>query len=128
MWRRVALATVAIAVVACAAPAAPATSPSSSPSILRVSADDVARAMAEDRFADYSGRILVVTGRIGDVQVSGTNARISLVTSTAAVVICETFGEPAVKAGDTIQVRARATDGVKDASGVLLRSCELTPR
>ena len=128
MWRRVALAIVALVIVACAAPASAPASPSGSPSILRVTADDVARAMAEDRFADYGTQILVITGRIGDLQVSGTNARISLVTATSAVVICETFGEPAVKAGDTIQVRARATDGVKDASGVLLRSCELTPR
>lgn len=128
MWRRVLLATVALAVVACAAPAAPTASSSGSPAILRVSADEVARAMAEDRFSDYGGRILVISGTIGDVQVSGTNARISLVTSTSAVVICETFGEPAVRAGDPLQVRARATDGVRDASGVLLRSCELSPR
>jgi hypothetical protein len=120
-------ATVAL-VMACAAPAAPAASPSGSPAIVRVSADDVARAMAEDRFfSDYGERILVISGRIGDVSVSGTNARISLVTSTPAVVLCETFGEPAVKAGDTIQVRARASDGVRDAAGVLLRSCELSP-
>lgn len=128
MWRSLSLVTVVVVIAACAAPA-PTASPSGSPSILRVTADDVARAMGEDRFfSDYGGRILVISGTIGDLQLSGTNARIALLTTTSAVVICETFGEPAVQPGDTIQVRARASDGVKDASGVLLRSCELSPR
>jgi hypothetical protein len=53
------------------------------------------------------------------------DSRVALATSTAAVVICETFGAPDVKAGDTIQVRVRATDALRDDAGVLLRSCEI---
>src|SRR5258707_5552049 len=115
MWRRVALAIVALVIVACAAPASAPASPSGSPSILRVTADDVARAMAEDRFADYGTQILVITGRIADVQVSGTNARISLVTATSAVVICETFGEPAGEAGRTSPACPAANASRKEA-------------
>jgi len=126
MWRRVLSATVTGAIVACASPAATAPSPSPTPTILHITADEAARAMAGDRFySDYGQAILVIGGRVGDVTVSGNNARIALVTSTAAVVLCETFGAPDVKAGDTIQVRVRATDALRDDAGVLLRSCEV---
>jgi hypothetical protein len=127
VWRRVLSATVAVAIVACAAPAATAPSPSPTTTILRITADDAARAMAEDRFfSDYGQAILVISGQVGDVTASGNNnTRIALMTSTAAVVICETFGAPAVQTGDTIQVRVRATDALRDDAGVLLRSCEV---
>ena len=126
MWRRVLSATVAVAVAACTAPAASVPSPSPTSTILRITADDAARAMAGDRFfSDYGQAILVISGQVGDVTVSGNNTRVALRTSTAEVVICETFGAPAVQAGDPIQVRVRATDALRDDAGVLLRSCEV---
>src|SRR5258708_35472718 len=127
MWRRVALAIVALVIVACAAPASAPASPSGSPSILRVTADDVARAMAEDRFADYGTQILVITGRIADVQVSGTNARISLVTATSAAVIGGTLWEAAGEERGPSHGRAGPTRGAKHAPRVLLRSCAAPP-
>jgi hypothetical protein len=126
MWRHVLLATVAATVAGCSTPAPSVPSPSATPTIVRITADDVARAMAGDHFySDYGQAILAITGRVGDVTVTGNDSRIALATSTAAVVICETFGAPDVKAGDTIQVRVRATDALRDDAGVLLRSCEI---
>jgi hypothetical protein len=126
MWRRVISATVAVTMAACAAPAAVVPSPSATPTIVRITADDAARAMAGDTFyADYGQAILVIAGRVGALTVTGNNSRIALATSTAAVVICETFGAPDVKTGDAIQVRVRATDALRDDAGVLLRSCEI---
>ena len=127
-WRvlRVSWATVGLSLVACAAAGPPAPSPSPTPTVVRISADDAARAMAGDHFySDYGEAILVITGRVGDITVTGNNSRIALVTSTAAVVLCETFGAPDVKAGDAISVRVRATDALRDDAGVLLRSCEV---
>jgi hypothetical protein len=126
MWRRVLSATVAVTVAACAPPAPTVPSPSATPTIVRITADDAARAMAGDTFySDYGQAILAISGRVSDVTVAGNDSRIALATSTAAVVICETFGAPDVKAGDTIQVRVRATDALRDDAGVLLRSCEI---
>jgi hypothetical protein len=126
MWRRLISATAAATMAACAAPAAAAPSPSATPTIVRITADDAARAMAGDRFyADYGQAILVIAGRVGAVTVTGTNSRIALATSSAAVVICETFGAPDLKTGDAIVVRVRATDALRDDAGVLLRSCEI---
>jgi hypothetical protein len=126
MWRHALSATVAVALAACAAPGAAGPSPSATPTIVRITAEDAARAMVADRFfSDYEGAILVISGRVGDVVPSGNNARIALTTSTAAVVICETFGAPSVKSGDTIQVRVRGSDALRDDAGVLLRNCEL---
>jgi hypothetical protein len=126
MWRRVISATLALTLGACATPAASAPSPSATPTIVRISADDAARAMAGDHFySDYGQAILVISGRVGDITVTGNNSRIALVTSTAAVVLCETFGAPDVKLGDAIQVRVRASDALRDDAGVLLRTCEV---
>jgi hypothetical protein len=126
MWWRVLSATLAVALAACASPASSTPSPSSTPTVVRISADDAARAMAGDHFySDYGQAILVISGRVGDISVTGNNSRIALATSTAAVVICETFGAPDVKTGDTLQVRVRATDALRDDAGVLLRSCEV---
>ena len=117
----------AVAVAGCAAPPATAPSPSPTATILRITADDAARAMNGDHFfSDYGQAILVISGRVGEVAPSGTNnTRIGLTTSSTAVVICEVFGAPAVKRGDTIQVRVRASDALRDDAGVLLRSCEV---
>jgi hypothetical protein len=126
MWRRVISATLALTLAACASPAPAASTPSATPTIVRISADDAARAMAGDHFySDYGQAILVISGRVGDMTVTGNNSRIALVTSTPAVVLCETFGAPDVKAGDAIQVRVRASDALRDDAGVLLRSCEV---
>ena len=126
MWRSVLCASVAVAVAACAAPSTTTASPSAKPTTVRITADDAARAMAADRFfSDYGEAVLVIDGTVGDVTPSGANARIALTTSTPAVVICETFGAPAVKAGDMLQVRVRASDALRDDAGVLLRNCEL---
>jgi hypothetical protein len=126
MWRRVLSATVALAIAACGAPPAAVPSPSATLTIVRITADDAAHAMAGDTFyADYGQAILVIAGRVGEVTVTGTNSRIALTTSTEAVVICETFGAPDVKTGDAIVVRVRATDALRDDAGVLLRSCEI---
>jgi hypothetical protein len=126
MWRRVLCATVAVAIAACTAPATTGASPSAKPTVVRITAEDAARAMAADRFfSDYEQAILVISGRVGDVTPSGNNARIALTTSSAAVVICETFGAPSVTIGDTIQVRVRGSDALRDDAGVLLRNCEL---
>ena len=126
MWRRVVSATVGLGLVACASAGPSAASPSPTPTLVRITADDAARAMAGDHFySDYGQAILVITGRVGDITVTGNNSRIALVTSTAAVVLCETFGEPAVKSGDAISVRVRASDALRDDAGVLLRSCEV---
>jgi len=96
------------------------------PTVVRISADDAARAMAGDHFySDYGKAILVISGRIGGIAVTGNNSRVALTTSTAAVVLCETFGAPDVKAGDAISVRVRATDALRDDAGVLLRGCEV---
>jgi hypothetical protein len=82
--------------------------------------------MAGDHFySDYGQAILVISGRVGDITVTGNNSRIALVTSTAALVLCEAFGAPDVKAGDAISVRVRASDALRDDAGVLLRSCEV---
>src|SRR4029077_5159501 len=62
---------------------------------------------------------------LGDITVAGNNSRVALMTSTAAVVLCETFGVPDVKAGDAISVLVRASDALRDDAGVLLRSCEI---
>jgi hypothetical protein len=126
MWRRVICATIAVTVAACAGPAPSASSPSATPTVVRISADEAARAMAGDHFySDYGQAILVISGRVGGVTVTGNNSRIALVTSTAAVVLCETFGAPDVKAGDAIEVRVRASDALRDDAGVLLRTCEI---
>jgi hypothetical protein len=126
MWRRVISATVGLGLAACA-PAGPAApSPSPTPAVVRITADDAARAMAGDHFySDYGQSILVISGRVGGITVTGNNSRIALITSTAAVVLCETFGAPDVKDGDAISVRVRATDALRDDAGVLLRSCEV---
>ena len=82
--------------------------------------------MAAGRFSsDYGNAILEISGRVGEITVTGNNSRIALVTSTAAVVLCETFGAPDLKAGDAISVRVRASDALRDDAGVLLRSCEV---
>ena len=126
MWRRVLSATVGLGLVACASAGPSAPSPSPTPTVVRISADDAARAMAGDHFySDYGQAILVISGRVGDITVTGNNSRIALVTSTATLVLCETFGAPDVKAGDAISVRVRATDALRDDAGVLLRSCEV---
>ena len=126
MWRRVISATVGLGLVACASTGPLAPSPSPTPTVVRISADDAARAMAGDHFySDYGQAILVISGRVGDITVTGNNSRIALVTSTSAVVLCETFGAPDVKTGDAISVRVRATDALRDDAGVLLRSCEV---
>jgi hypothetical protein len=126
MWRRVISATLALALGACASAAPAVLSPTATPTIVRISADDAARAMAGDHFySDYGQAILVISGRVGDITLTGNNSRIALVTSTPAVVLCETFGAPDVKAGDAIQVRVRASDALRDDAGVLLRSCEV---
>jgi hypothetical protein len=126
MRRQGLVATIALCVAGCAAPASAVPSPSATPTIVRITADDAAGAMAGDRFySDYGQAILVISGRVGDLTVTGNNSRIALATSTAAVVICETFGAPDVKTGDTVQVRVRATDALRDDAGVLLRSCEI---
>ena len=83
--------------------------------------------MAGDHFySDYGQAILVITGRVRDITVTDNNSRIAMTTSSAALVLCETFGAPDVKAGDTIQVRVRAADALRDDAGVLLRRCELS--
>ncbi|HSW94735.1 MAG TPA: hypothetical protein VLI88_01095, partial [Patescibacteria group bacterium] len=111
MWRRVIFATLAVAVAACVSPAPTTSSASATPTVVRITADDAARAMAGDHFySDYGQAILVISGRVGDIIVTGNNSRIALATSTAAVVICETFGAPDVKTGDAISVRVRASD------------------
>ena len=126
MWRRVFSATIAVAIAACTAPGTTGASPSARPTIVRITAEDAARAMAADRFfSDYDQAILVISGQVGDVAPSGNNARIALTTSTSVVVICETFGAPSVKTGDMIQVRVRGSDALRDDAGVLLRNCEL---
>ena len=126
MWRRVLSATVAVAIAACTSPGTTGASRSAKPTIVRITAEDAARTMAADRFfSDYGEAILVINGTVGNVAPSGNNARIALTTSTAAVVICETFGAPSVKTGDLIQVRVRASDALRDDAGVLLRNCEL---
>jgi len=126
MWRRVILATLAVALAACASPAPTTPSASATPTVVRITADDAARAMAGDHFySDYGQAILVISGRVGGITVTGNNSRVALTTSTAAVVLCETFGAPDVKTGDTISVRVRATDALRDDAGVLLRSCEV---
>jgi hypothetical protein len=82
--------------------------------------------MAGDHFySDYGQAILVISGRVGDITVAGNNSRVALITSTAAVVLCETFGAPTVNTGDMVHVRVRATDALRDDAGVLLRSCEI---
>ena len=126
MWWRVLAATLAIGLAACA-PAGPAAQlPSPTPSLVRLTADDAARAMAGDHFySDYGQAILIISGRVGGITVTGNNSRVALTTSTAAVVLCETFGAPDVKTGDAISVRVRATDALRDDAGVLLRSCEV---
>jgi hypothetical protein len=126
MWRRVISVTVGLGIVACASAGPSAPSPSPTLAVVRITADDAARAMAGDHFySDYGQAILVITGRIRDITVTDNNSRIALTTSSAALVLCETFGAPDVKAGDTIQVRVRATDALRDDAGVLLRSCEV---
>lgn len=119
-------ATVGLSLVACGSAGPPAPSPSPTPTVVRISADDAARAMAGDHFySDYGQAVLVISGRVGEVTVTGNNSRIALTTSTAAVVLCETFGAPDVKTGDVISVRVRASDALRDDAGVLLRSCEI---
>ncbi|MEA2660521.1 MAG: hypothetical protein QOH08_93 [Chloroflexota bacterium] len=127
MLRQVVSAAAAVAIAACAAPAASAPPASPTSTIVRITADEAARAMADDRFfSAYGQATLVISGRVGDVTASGSNnTRIALATSGTAVVICEAFGAPAVTAGDSIQVRVRATDALRDDAGVLLRSCEV---
>lgn len=119
-------ATVGLSLVACGSAGPSAPSPSPTPTVVRISADDAARAMAGDHFySDYGQAVLVISGRVGEVTVTGNNSRIALTTSTAAVVLCETFGAPDVKTGDVISVRVRASDALRDDAGVLLRSCEI---
>jgi hypothetical protein len=126
MWRRVLCAAVGIGLAACATGGPLSSSPSPTPTVIRITADDAARAMAGDHFyADYGQAILVISGRVSDITVTGNNSRIALTTSTAAVVLCETFGAPDLKAGDAVSVRVRATDALRDDAGVLLRSCEV---
>jgi len=126
MWRRVIFATLAVALAACVSPAPTTPSVSATPTVVRITADDAARAMAGDHFySDYGKSILVISGRVGDITVTGNNSRIALATSTAAVVICETFGAPDVKTGDAISVRVRTSDALRDDAGVLLRGCEV---
>lgn len=126
MWWLVISATVGLSLVACVSAGPSAPSPSPTPTVVRISADDAARAMAGDHFySDYGLAVLVISGRVGDITVTGNNSRIALTTSTAAVVLCETFGAPDVKTGDAISVRVRANDALRDDAGVLLRSCEI---
>ena len=119
-------ATVGLSLVACVSAGPSVPSPSPTPTVVRISADDAARAMAGDHFySDYGQAVLVISGLVGDITVTGNNSRIALTTSTAAVVLCETFGAPDVKTGDAISVRVRANDALRDDAGVLLRSCEI---
>jgi hypothetical protein len=126
-WRVLWL-TVAIAIGACATPAvAPAASPTTA--LARLSADEVTRAMAEDRlFSDYGQRTLVIDGTVAAVSATDLGARVALASSTSAAVVCDTFGAPGIKVGDPIQVRARTSDAERDPAGVLLRNCEIAAR
>lgn len=95
--------------------------------ILRVTADDLARAMQQDSFfSEYGSAILQVHGTIASVTRAANNAQIELKTSQVTKVICATTSDTSqLKAGDPITIQS--SHGERGTGAVLLNECIVLP-
>ncbi len=95
------------------------------PKVVRVTADQVARAMQQDEFySDYRGAVLLVQGTVAGVSRQGGDSILELTTSEPTKVLCDlgNRASPAT-AGDAVTVQARAADARREPSAVVLTGC-----
>ena len=93
--------------------------------IAHVTADEIARAMQEDRFySDYRGLILSVQGTVASISQQGNQWLVQLKTTTSAEAFCELGDQaPSLHVGDAVTVQAAARDAQRDGSSVILKNC-----
>jgi hypothetical protein len=98
--------------------------------VVRVTADQVARAMEEDRFfADYGQTTLLVQGTVFSVKRQETDLIIGLDTAVPTKVMCDLGSYPGiVHVGATVTVKSAypQRDASRQASAVMLRNCTIS--
>lgn len=98
------------------------------PAPLRVTADEIARAMQEDHFfSDYGHNVLLVDGKVAAVTHQGSATILTLATAIDTKVQCDLGSSPAaVQPGDAVTVQS--AEGQRQPSAVLLVNCTLLPK
>lgn len=101
--------------------------PTPTATVVHVSANQIAQAMAEDRFfSDYGHSTLLVDGTVLSVTRQDDDLIIELGTSAPNRVLCDIGNQvTSVSPGDTITVQAPSNDARRQGSAVLLRSCSM---
>ena len=95
--------------------------------VVKVNADEVARAMQEDNFyGEFSPNMLLIEGTVLSVRRQGSGMEIELQTSVPTKVLCDLSSQAnGVQAGDSITVQALAADAQRAPSAVVLKNCSL---
>jgi hypothetical protein len=94
---------------------------------LRVTPDQIARAMQEDHFySDYGQNQLLVQGTISSLDRQNNDLTITLSTTVATAVLCDLGNLGAsLKPGEAITVTARADQALRQPSAVMLKNCSI---
>jgi hypothetical protein len=108
-------------------PASPAASPAPDAVVTTVTADDVARAMQEDRFfAQYGQTPLRIDGTVLAVTKDGNGRGVELNTSVSTKVWCDTASmTPAIEVGSTLTVLSMnpRSDASRDGPAIRIANC-----
>jgi hypothetical protein len=94
---------------------------------VRVTADEIARAMQEDHFySDYRGKMLSIEGTVASISQQGNQWLVEFKTSDPAQAFCDLGSQaPSFRVGDAILVQAEARDAERDGSSVILENCRV---
>jgi hypothetical protein len=91
--------------------------------MIAVTADEVAAAMAEDRFyADYGGATLLVSGTVASITGAGGETLVTLATSNGTAVLCD-IGSARLIPGGPVVVRSSEVE--RRDVGVMLDGCRI---
>ncbi len=101
--------------------------PTPTPTVVQVTAQQIAQAMQEDHFfSDYRGDILRVRGMVDEVAQSGGETVVTLSTTIPTVVRCHVTGDvPALTAG--VEVTVESPEGQREDGAVGLLRCRILP-
>ncbi len=93
-------------------------------SIQRVTVGQLADAMQQDHFyTTYGNAALLFRGRVSDTKLHGNTSLVTFTTGRPYDVVCQFPKSVSYRMGQTISVIATGGSAVRQASGVLLRSC-----
>ena len=101
--------------------------PTATPTIVQVTADEIAQAMYEDHFfSDYGQNTLRVHGVLASLYWQDNIHIAALSTSIQTTVLCDLgTASTTVRPGNTITVTAPAADAQRASFAVMLRNCKV---